>query len=102
MAGDAWTDTGLVFVDETGAPLRPDSVSGRFERLITALDVPTIPLHGLRHTSGTIAARSHPLHVVAKRLGHDVKILVDLYAHVLEGDDDEIAATVGGQIYGAL
>jgi integrase len=100
-AGAGWADSGYLFTDELGAPLRPDSVSGRFERLISHLDVPAIPLHGLRHTSGTIALRAGtPLKVVADRLGHNASILIDLYQHVMPGDDRDAADKVGGQIYG--
>jgi integrase len=47
-AGPAYSPTGLVFVDELGAALRPNRVSAAFGRLIKDAGLPPLGLHGLR------------------------------------------------------
>jgi integrase len=101
LAAAAWTETNYIFVDELGQPLRPDSVSGRFERLVGGTDLPKISLHGLRHTSGTIALdNGTPLHIVASRLGHNPAVLLTVYAHRLPQSGRDAADRIGAAIYG--
>lgn len=103
-AGSAWEGSdGYVWTDEFGRPLRPDYIGRAFKRAATAVDgVPVIALHGLRHTSATIAlAGGAPVHVVADRLGHaDVKITLDTYSHVLDEQRGEAADVIGAALYG--
>jgi integrase len=69
--GEAWGDTGLVFVREDGSALSPDYVSYRFEKLVTAAKLPPIPLKNLRHTSASLGlASGETLKEVSERLGH--------------------------------
>ena len=46
-----------LFTDEAGEPLNPNSVTWRFRKAVHALDLPPIPLHGLRHTCATCCCR---------------------------------------------
>src|SRR5271165_6587931 len=48
-AGDVWHDHGLVFADEDGSPLHPNTVSRTFDRLAREASLPRITLHGIRH-----------------------------------------------------
>lgn len=85
--GAGWQDTGLVFVREDGAALRPELVSRRFDKHVTDSRLPRIRFHDLRHTSATIAlsANVNPK-VVSDRLGHStISITMDTYSHVLPG-----------------
>lgn len=82
--GAVWEDRDLVFSNEYGAPLHPNSLALRFKRLVEAAGVPTIRFHDLRHTSATLllANGEHPK-VVAERLGHhDVGVTLNRYSHV--------------------
>jgi integrase len=83
--GPHWPDTGLVFTREDGEPVRPDSISQKFERLLATLPVPRIPLHALRHTSASIGlASGETLKEISERLGHSsLGITADTYTHVL-------------------
>ena len=76
---------GWVFRREPGGgPLRPESVSAAFDRLLARIDVPRIRLHDLRHTYATLAvdAGVHPM-VLSDRLGHsNVATTIDMYVHV--------------------
>lgn len=101
-AGEAYEDTGYVFVDELGRPYRPDSLSDRFEKAQTGHDAPALTFHGLRHTSATILlAAGVPVEVVSDRLGHSsVSITWDIYSHILEDQRTEAANRIGGALYG--
>jgi integrase len=56
-SGEAWTDTGRVFVKEDGTAYLPDGVSQRFLRAAKNLGLPRIRLHDLRHNFGVDRAR---------------------------------------------
>ena len=53
--GSGYHDSDLVFCQEDGSPLRPDSVSRSFHALIKKAGLPEIRLHDVRHTYATIA-----------------------------------------------
>jgi integrase len=99
-AEEAWTESGYVFVQPDGQPLHPERISALFRRQVKAACLPTIPLHGLRHTYATLAlsAGVNP-RIVSARLGHStVALTLDIYSHVLPQDDqaaaDRIAALI--------
>lgn len=82
--GPVWEDRDLVFTNEPGAPLHPNTLALRFRRLIEAADVPVTRFHDLRHTSATLplANGEHPK-VAAERLDrHDVGVTLNRYSHV--------------------
>jgi integrase len=79
--GPAYVDAeGLVFTWENGAPVLPDCVTKAFGKAQTALGLPRLVVHGIRHSHATILLRGDrgkgveprpvPVHIVAKRLGH--------------------------------
>lgn len=88
---EGYADHGLVFTHEDGKPLHPDSVTKRFARLVARAGLPTITVHGLRHTHATalLRALTHPK-VVQERLGHSsIQVTLDTYSHAvpaLQGD----------------
>jgi integrase len=107
LAGDDWCGnipgiSGYVFTNEIGEPLRPDWLADEFERCQRGLGLPPISIHGLRHTSATIAlAKKVPVHVVSERLGHaTVSITLDIYAHVIPSQGSDAARIIGSEIYG--
>lgn len=83
--GDAWVQSGRVFTREDGSPLRPDAVSGRFKRLVTAADLPPIRLHDLRHGAATISlAAGADMKTVSTMLGHStITLTANTYSSVL-------------------
>jgi integrase len=98
--GEAWTDSGYVFVLEDGQHLDPRWVSKEFERQRLAAALPRIPLHGLRHTYATMALSSgvNP-RIVSGRLGHStVALTLDIYSHVLPQADQEAADRIAALI----
>lgn len=99
-AGTAWTDTGHVFTDELGQPLNPDHISDRFTKLCKEAKVPVIRLHDARHTAATLMlASGEDIKVVSKILGHaDSRITVEIYQHVLPGQDDQAGARLTAMV----
>jgi integrase len=98
--GDAWTDTGYVFVLEDGQHLDPHRVSKEFQRQLTGAALPRIPLHGLRHTYATMALSSGVnSRIVSGRLGHStVALTLDIYSHVLPQADQDAADRIAALI----
>lgn len=88
----------LVFTRPDGAPLAPAWVSDRWRWQWPGLDVPRIPLHGLRHTHATLLlAEGVPIKVVSQRLGHaTIAMTMDTYAHVLPAQDRDAASAIAG------
>jgi integrase len=87
LAGPAWKESGLVFVDALGQPLSETRLRGAFRRLLRQAELPPIRLHDLRHTMASLmlAAGEHPK-VVSERLGHStIAITIDTYSHVTPG-----------------
>jgi integrase len=96
LVGPDFADDGLVFHHPDGACLRPEAVSAHFVRRDGQLGLPTLTLHGLRHTWATLALEQgiHP-RVVQERLGHStIAITLGIYSHVSPTLHDEAAAAV--------
>ncbi len=95
--GAGWPTHGLVFTHADGTPLWPQTVTARFKALAESLGLPTIGVHGLRHSAATwmISSGVNP-RVVQQRLGHsNVSITLGLYTHVLPGHDRDAAEALG-------
>ena len=96
--GAGWEPSGLVFCAVDGRPLHPDRASREFLRRVKRWGLPRIPLHGLRHTSATLAMRAgvHP-RVVQERLGHStIAVTLQTYSHVAPVMHEEAAELVAG------
>jgi integrase len=99
-AGPAWSDESYVFADQLGAPLHPEYISTRFERLTDRAGLRRIRLHDLRHTAASLMlAAGEPPKVVAEILGHSsVTMVLNVYGHVLPG----MSEAAGGRLSEAL
>jgi integrase len=88
--GSAWSDSGLVFTDEDGRPLRPGHISEHFGLLVRKAGLPPVRLHDLRHGSATLSlAAGVDIKVVQEMLGHSTSAFTrDVYTSVVP----EIAA----------
>lgn len=100
MAWGEWVPSGYVFTREDGRPLHPDRVAERFRAIVRDAELPPIRFHDLRHIAGTYLAQKHPYHEVARMLGHDPRLLLDVYAHEVEGASKELAATMAPIAFG--
>jgi integrase len=76
-----------MFLNRSGRPLNPDSISQLFDRLVQASKVPRISIHGLRHTHASLlVAAGTPIKVVSERLGHaHPGFTMATYQHLLPG-----------------
>jgi len=93
LLGANFQDLGFVICQEDGSPLKPDSMTQKWERLLEEKGLPKIRLHDLRHSNATalIQAGVNPK-VVQQRLGHsDVTITLNTYTHVLPEMDIDAA-----------
>jgi integrase len=97
-AGGSYRDMGRVFASQTGGPLDLKNVTARhFKPLLNAYyPLPNIRVYDFRHTHASILlAAGTPVHVVSKRLGHaSAKMTLDVYAHVLSGQDDDAVTSL--------
>jgi integrase/predicted RNA-binding Zn-ribbon protein involved in translation (DUF1610 family) len=91
-------EAGLVFTRPDGRPLVPWAVSKAFRDQAKVAMLPSIPLHGLRHSYATLAlATGINPRIVSARLGHaTVALTLDVYSHVLPQADQEAAERIAG------
>lgn len=98
-------DTWLVFPAwPEGGARNPDLFSKEFAREAGRAGVPQVTFHGLRHTHITHLLRSGvPVHVVSARAGHaNAAVTLNIYAHVLPGQQEGAAAIVDSALRAAL
>lgn len=53
LAGDRWTDSGLVFTNTIGGPMELSNVLRTFKRHLAAADLPSQRFHDLRHCAAS-------------------------------------------------
>lgn len=93
IAGDRWTETGLVFTSSQGGSVSPRTLAAQWHVIRTAAGLGRLRFHDLRHTAvSLLLALGVPPHVVREIVGHsDVKVTMTVYAH---GNLDEKAAAL--------
>jgi integrase len=91
--GPRWPRTGLFFVQPTGQPYHPETVSQRFEALVVAAGLPPIRLHDLRHCAATyLKASGSDMKDIQETLGHSsITITGDTYTSVIHELETERA-----------
>jgi len=100
-AGPRWQDSGHVFVTELGLPLPPGVASRTFTALVKSSGLPTISLHGLRHTYITVGLLELglPTSIISKRVGHaNEAITLMMYAEWLPRHDQQAAVKVAALV----
>ena len=94
-SGGVWkNEYNLVCTRKTdGSPVTPHVLSTCFKKFLTKNQLPEIRFHDLRHTNATIMlAANISAKVAGNRLGHsNTSITLDLYSHVLESIDRDVA-----------
>ena len=64
-------------------PMRPDSYSSYLAKLVREKNMPKTRLHFLRHYHASWLYENDVLdHLAAERLGHDIKVLKQIYQHL--------------------
>jgi integrase len=85
--GKGYSDSNLVFANVDGTYLNPTRIYNQFVAVVKKLDIPEIPLHGLRHTHASILlANRVSVNYVAQRLGDTPATIMNTYAHVLPSE----------------
>lgn len=91
-------DDELLFTQEDGSPMCPDSVTTYLNRFSKRNNLPHINPHLFRHTMASMLIYKHVDPVsVSKRLGHSqVSTTTDIYSHVIEEADQQNAEILAG------
>jgi integrase len=94
-------DEGLVFHDQRGRPIVRSRLTTAMKATTAAVGIDAT-WHDLRHhhASVLLSAGVSPA-LVAERLGHDIKTLLDTYAHVIRTDEDRVRAIVDDALAGS-
>ena len=68
---------------DNGKPMRPDTLSNKFRRLIEENNLPPLTFHGLRHSCASILlSQGCSLKQIQDWLGHeDIQTTADIYSH---------------------
>lgn len=96
LAGPAWKEHGLVFCNEAGQPLWRSQIRRSFTPIVSKAGLEHLRFHDLRHTAASLLlAEGTPVKVVSELLGHsDVKTTLSIYAHVIEGAQEQAASAM--------
>lgn len=87
--GNLWNNRDLVFTQDDGLPMNPDSVTSWLNGFSKRHGLPHINPHAFRHTMASILINSGKDVVsVSKRLGHSkTSTTTDIYSHVIAEAD---------------
>jgi len=92
--GLEFNEDDLIFADLEGRPLRPDTVTHAWVKLVRRIGLRGIRLHDARHTHASLMLKQgvHPK-IVQERLGHaSIQVTLDTYSHVVPGLQEAAAA----------
>lgn len=107
--GSYWNGDNYIFIQDDGTQMDINTPNHTFKKIIQRYNdsvaeegekLPTISLHGLRHTSATLLiAQNIDVRTVSSRLGHaECSTTMNIYAHALK-KQDEIAAESLGNLF---
>lgn len=111
--GNLWEGDNHIFIQWNGKQMYPDTVTHAFRDLLIkhnesdkvknnpALELPLIPLHGLRHTNATLLIASNKIDIktIQSHLGHaSSNTTLNIYAHPLAELEKGCADTLEGMI----
>lgn len=102
--GDYWQGAEWVFIQDNGKQMSYSTPYSAFQDAIVrynsgrpvADQLPSIPFHGLRHTSATLLiAGKQDVRTVSSRLGHaQASTTMNIYAHALQETDRKAATAL--------
>lgn len=98
--GEEYQDFDLVIPTSKGTPIHQRNIVRTFHRYLKISGVRKITFHDMRHTHASLLFQNgaNPK-AVAERLGHDVRTLMETYAHVMPNIQEEIANDFGSLFY---
>ncbi|RHW51286.1 site-specific integrase [Bombilactobacillus bombi] len=88
----------VVFQSPNNKAYTPDTPNVWLKRIIKLADLPSITLHGFRHTHATLLYNENPYinpKDVQKRLGHaDFAVTMNIYEHATDDSDSKILKAI--------
>lgn len=78
---------------ENGQIITPSSLNHKFKDILTANNLPSVRFHDLRHSHASLLlSQGVQAKAISERLGHsNINITMDLYSHIYEATNVEIA-----------
>jgi integrase len=95
-AGKMWADHGFIFTDTTGEPYSQKYLYKESQRILKTAGFSGFSPYSIRHTMASLllAAKANPK-AVQERLGHArITTTLQVYAHVLPGEQAEVSAEI--------
>lgn len=91
--GELYKENNMVCCNNDGSLINPKSFSRKFHKLLVANNLPLIRFHDLRHSHASLLVKlGVQPKVISERLGHsNINITMDLYSHIYEETDKEVA-----------
>lgn len=98
--GELWQNNDLIFCQEDGSPINPNSFRRRFARLLERIGLPAKRFHDLRHTFASILlSEGEDIKRIQDMLGHaNPRITLETYSHVMPGKKRETANKISSII----
>ena len=96
QSSEKWKDSNFVFVQETGEPMHPDSITDWLDKFAKRHDLPHINPHAFRHTFESILiSKGIDIVTVSKTLGHEkVSTTTDIYAELMKQASEEASECI--------
>lgn len=96
QSGEKWKGNNFVFVQETGEPMHPDSITIWLKRFSERHGLPRINPHAFRHTFASILiSKGIDIVTVSKTLGHEkVSTTTDIYAELMKQASEEASECI--------
>lgn len=91
--GEEYQDQNLVICTEKGTIQDPRNILRKMKKICEEANVTPIRFHDIRHTHASILiSEGVDLVKVSARLGHaNAKITMEIYAHLIPNQDDDVA-----------
>ena len=98
--GTGFNPEGYVAVTEQGKPWDPNGLGRRVAAFVEENALPSISLHGLRHSFASVAnSRSVPMFTISKALGHSsTSITSEVYTHLFDETVQDVVNVVAKAI----
>lgn len=92
--GGLYQENNMVCCNNDGTLINPKSFSRKFHRLLVINKLPLIRFHDLRHSHASLLVKlGIQPKIISERLGHsNINITMDLYSHVYEESNKEVAS----------
>lgn len=104
LFGDEYTDFNLVFASSCGRPIEGQVINRALKKLISDNNLPPVVFHSFRHSSITYKLKLNggDMKSVQGDSGHaQVKMVADVYSHIIDDDRRINAQRFEGQFYQA-